>query len=139
MKKIFSTVLGLSAFLFAICLNLGYAVNDYGLLSNTLSVKVQAQMVAINHIPTSSRYSDYDYFTFNGQSWSTGDFGYWGNNWKPVIQKCTYTSGGWNFGLVYVAYGVYSTGRSTYNGHGVACNAGPGNCFDGTSCIPNNS
>ena len=132
MKKFFSTLLGLGAFLFAICLHLGNAASDYGLSSNTLSVKVQAQMVAINNQPSTT---DNDVFTFNGASWSTNYFAanFFGSNWRPEIKKCLYTPGGWSFGYE-IAY--YSSSKSSYFGHGILCSEGTGNCINGTSCIP---
>jgi len=43
MKKISMTVIGFSAFVFALSLNFRYALNDYGIIENTLATAVLAQ------------------------------------------------------------------------------------------------
>jgi len=43
MKKIFLPLIGLGAILFAMSLNFRYALNDYGILDNTLSFHITAQ------------------------------------------------------------------------------------------------
>ena len=42
-NKIISALIGFATFAFALCLNYRYAINDYGVLENSLSTQVLAQ------------------------------------------------------------------------------------------------
>ena len=60
-------------------------------------------------------------FEFNDTKWNTTDTHSWGKDWLPVIINCTITIG-------------MAPYQNAYQGRGVACYNGNGNCLVGTLC-----
>lgn len=115
MKDFKVILIGVVAIITTLALNFRHALNDYGVLNNSLHVEVLAQS------------NNSGGFTFNGQGWSSQDNGMWNGNWYPTLTKCTHSE---ITGMPPFQVSV------SYDGKMVKCTNGTGNCFNGTPCVP---
>ena len=136
-------VIGTSALLLIVGMNLFHAIDGYGFLNGNLCQSVWAQgsssgssssgsgssssgNTSSSSNSNSSSSSNNGEFTFGGSHWNTDESNSWGSNWKPVLTECTHTA---TSGIPPFQVSV------TYKGKMVVCQSGNGNCFNGTSCV----
>lgn len=121
--------IGLSALLLLAGMNFCHALGGYGFPNGNLCENVWASTDSggsSSSTKSSSNKSSSSSFSFDGDNWNTSDTHGIGSDWKPVLTACTHTES--------VGAPPYVVSVS-YQGKMVVCQAGNGNCYNGSPCI----